>query len=71
MTPDHHPIVEETMPGLITAAGFSGHGFQHAPATGRLVAELCTDGEASLVDIQSLSSRRFDDGDEPVERNVA
>ena len=71
VTPDHHPIVEETMPRLITAAGFSGHGFQHAPATGRLVAELCTDGEASLVDIQSLSSRRFDDGDEPVERNVA
>ena len=26
-TPEHHPIVEETMPGLITAAGFSGHGF--------------------------------------------
>jgi sarcosine oxidase subunit beta len=35
------------------------------------VAELCTDGEASLVDIESLSSRRFDDGDELVERNVA
>ncbi|EMA46643.1 NAD(P)/FAD-dependent oxidoreductase [Halococcus saccharolyticus] len=72
VTPDHHPIVEETVPGLITAAGFSGHGFQHAPATGRLVAELCTDGEASLVDIEPLSSRRFDDeGDELVEQNVA
>jgi sarcosine oxidase subunit beta len=35
------------------------------------VAELCTDGEASLVDVEPLSSRRFDEGDEPVERNVA
>ncbi len=59
VTPDHHPIVEETRPGLLTAAGFSGHGFQHAPATGRLVAELALDGEASLVDIGALSSRRF------------
>ena len=72
VTPDHHPIVEETVPGLITAAGFSGHGFQHAPATGRLVAEICVDGEALLVDIEPLSSRRFDDeSDELIERNVA
>ena len=72
VTPDHHPIVEETVPGLVTAAGFSGHGFQHAPATGRLVAELCVDGEASLVDVTPLSSRRFEsDGEEHVERNVA
>ncbi|QLG29040.1 FAD-binding oxidoreductase [Halorarum halophilum] len=72
VTPDHHPIVEETVPGLVTAAGFSGHGFQHAPATGRLVAELCVDGEASLVDVTPLSSRRFEaDGEELVERNVA
>jgi len=71
VTPDHHPIVEETVPGLITAAGFSGHGFQHAPATGRVVAELCVDGTASLVDVDRLSSRRFEDGEELVERNVA
>ncbi|WP_115865479.1 NAD(P)/FAD-dependent oxidoreductase [Halorussus litoreus] len=76
VTPDHHPIVEETVPGLVTAAGFSGHGFQHAPATGKLVAELCLDGEASLVDVDGLSSRRFENGDDEagdgrVERNVA
>jgi len=71
VTPDHHPIVEETIPGLITAAGFSGHGFQHAPATGQVVAELCTDGAASLVDVGALSSDRFEDGEELVERNVA
>jgi sarcosine oxidase subunit beta len=72
VTPDHHPIVEETVPGFVTAAGFSGHGFQHAPATGKLVAELCLDGEASLVDVTALSSDRFDEeGGELVEQNVA
>lgn len=73
VTPDHHPIIEETVPGFVTAAGFSGHGFQHAPATGKLVAELVCDGEASLVDIERLRSSRFGDGGESghVERNVA
>jgi sarcosine oxidase subunit beta len=71
VTGDHHPIVEETVPGFVTAAGFSGHGFQHAPATGRIVAELVCDGEASLVDVSELSSDRFEDGEELVERNVA
>ncbi|WP_255191361.1 NAD(P)/FAD-dependent oxidoreductase [Natronobeatus ordinarius] len=70
VTPDNHPIVEETAPGLITAAGFSGHGFQHAPATGRLVAELALDGEASLVDIDGLSSDRFVADERHVEQNV-
>ncbi|MFD1514061.1 NAD(P)/FAD-dependent oxidoreductase [Halomarina rubra] len=72
VTPDHHPILEETMPGLVTAAGFSGHGFQHAPATGQLVAELCVDGATSLVDVDVLSSDRFDASDGHLtEQNVA
>ena len=71
VTPDHHPIIEETVPGVITAAGFSGHGFQHAPATGLLCAELCLDGTASLVDVSSLTSDRFEDGSGLDERNVA
>jgi sarcosine oxidase subunit beta len=71
VTPDHHPIVEETRPGLITAAGFSGHGFQHAPATGQVVAELCVDGEASTVDVDALDSDRFGGSGSTVERNVA
>lgn len=69
VTPDNHPIIEETIPGLISAAGFSGHGFMHAPATGKLVAELIRDGEASLVDIESLGSDRFED-EGACERNV-
>jgi sarcosine oxidase subunit beta len=71
VTPDHHPVVEETVPGLLTAAGFSGHGFQHAPATGQIVAELAFDGEPSLVDVSALGSDRFATGGGPVERNVA
>ncbi|WP_265111530.1 NAD(P)/FAD-dependent oxidoreductase [Halosolutus halophilus] len=70
VTPDDNAIVEETVPGFITAAGFSGHGFQHAPATGQVVAELAVDGEASLVDVDALSSDRFESGDEHAERNV-
>jgi sarcosine oxidase subunit beta len=71
VTPDHHPIIEEVMPGLVVAAGFSGHGFQHAPATGRLVAEIIHDGEPSLVDIDVLGSDRFEEGGLREETNVA
>ena len=71
VTPDHHPVVEESLPGFVNAVGFSGHGFQHAPATGQIVAELVFEGEASLVDISALGSDRFADGDLLEERNVA
>ncbi|XVH31144.1 NAD(P)/FAD-dependent oxidoreductase [Haloferacaceae archaeon DSL9] len=71
VTPDHHPIIEETVPGFINAVGFSGHGFQHAPATGTLVSELAVDGAADSIDIESLSSARFDRGDLRIEENVA
>lgn len=71
VTPDHHPVIEEMIPGLVVAAGFSGHGFQHAPATGQLVAEIVADGAASLVDIDPLRSGRFADGTLCDERNVA
>src|SRR5699024_3049862 len=62
VTPDHHPILEETLPGFVTAAGFSGHGFMQAPATGKIVAELIDEGEPSLVDISSLTADRFERG---------
>ncbi|MCT9096334.1 FAD-binding oxidoreductase [Haloarchaeobius sp. HME9146] len=71
VTPDHHPIVEETIPGFVNAIGFSGHGFQHAPAVGQIVTELVLDGDASLVDIEPLSSDRFDAGELHDEQNVA
>lgn len=71
VTPDHHPVIEEVVPGLVVAAGFSGHGFQHAPATGRVVAELCLDGRSTTIDVSPLSLDRFQSGSTLVERNVA
>lgn len=62
VTPDHHPIIEETRPGFINAVGFSGHGFMQSPATGQVVAELVVDGQASLVDVSDLGADRFERG---------
>lgn len=71
VTPDHHPILEETVPGLVTVAGFSGCGFQHAPASGQVVADLVVDGDTDLLDISPLSGDRFEHGDIITERSVA
>ena len=71
VTPDHHPVLEETVPGFVSAIGFSGHGFQQAPATGKIVTELVFDGAPSLVDVSQLTSDRFETGDLIDERNVA
>jgi sarcosine oxidase subunit beta len=62
VTPDHHPIIEETRPGFVNAVGFSGHGFMQSPATGRVVAELVLDGEARTVDVSALTADRFERG---------
>jgi sarcosine oxidase subunit beta len=64
VTPDHHPIIEETVPGLVTATGFSGHGFMQSPATGQVVSELVLDGEATTVDVSPLRHDRFERGEE-------
>ncbi|PSP46038.1 FAD-dependent oxidoreductase [Halobacteriales archaeon QH_10_70_21] len=71
VTPDHHPVIEESVPGLVTAAGFSGHGFQHAPATGQVVADIVHDDEPQLVDVSMLDADRFERGEGLDERNVA
>jgi sarcosine oxidase, subunit beta len=71
VTPDHHPVIEETVPGFVNAVGFSGHGFQHAPATGKLVAELVFEGSASLVNISGLDGARFEEERMVEEWNVA
>ncbi|MBI2902075.1 MAG: FAD-binding oxidoreductase [Candidatus Methylomirabilis oxyfera] len=72
MTPDELAIVGPVpdTEGLFVAAGFSGHGFMHAPAIGKLVAELILDGKASTIDISSLSLDRFRTGQLVPERAV-
>jgi len=69
VTPDNHPILGEVGPGLYAACGFSGHGVMHAPATGRLMAELLTSGRTSL-DISCLGLGRFRAGKLIQETNV-
>ena len=65
MTPDHHAVIG-TFPELrnfICAAGFSGHGFQHAPAAGMIVSELIADGKVRTEDIYPLRPTRFREND--------
>ncbi len=64
VTPDHHPILGEIpeRPGWYLAAGFSGHGVMHAPATGLLMAEVLLDGKAKSLDISPLGLARFQEG---------
>jgi sarcosine oxidase subunit beta len=58
-TPDRVAIIGRAMPdGLVHACGFSGHGFQTAPAAGQLIADLVM-GREHAVDITHLSPRRF------------
>ncbi len=61
MSPDAHPILGPVpgLSGFLLANGFSGHGFQHAPAVGLLLAEVILDGAASTIDITPLTYDRF------------
>ena len=65
ISPDHHAILGKVpeIKGFVLANGFSGHGFQHSPAVGKVIAELIVDGKASTVDISSLSIERFEKGE--------
>jgi glycine/D-amino acid oxidase-like deaminating enzyme len=61
-TPDGVPGIGEVpgMPGLILAAGFSGHGFGIGPGAGHLIADLAT-GAEPIVDPIPYRPGRFDD----------
>jgi len=57
MTPDAMPILGPAGPaGFHVIAGFSGHGFQHAPAAGRVVADLIAGRDPRF----DLAPYRFD-----------
>ncbi len=67
VTPDWHPIIDETPPGsgFFTCAGFSGHGFKLGPAVGRIVADMVTGEREPLFDPRLFRLPRFAEG-EPV-----
>jgi sarcosine oxidase subunit beta len=60
MTPDANPIIGPTagLEGLFTIAGFSGHGFQHSPAAGRILADVMT-GRDPKFDLSPFALSRF------------
>ena len=58
---DHNGIIgrHPDVANVVFAAGFSGHGMQHAPATGRGVAELLAEGGFTTLDLSPLGWRRL------------
>jgi len=60
LTPDEHALIGElpTARGCYVAAGFCGHGFQHAPPAGNHLAELILDGRSS-IDLRLFEPMRF------------
>lgn len=70
-TLDHNGVIgpHDEVPNLILATGFSGHGLQHAPATGRGVAEWILHGAYRSIDLSPLGYARIRAG-EPLHETV-
>jgi sarcosine oxidase subunit beta len=69
ITPDHNAILGEVEDRVWVAAGFSGHGFMMAPATGRaLAAAICGDERHRWLD--ELSPARFAGSDLKLEARI-
>jgi len=70
MTPDAMPIIGRTGPeGMYTIAGFSGHGFQHSPAAGRILADVIA-GRDPGCDMAPFALDRFERASTTVEGGV-
>ncbi|WP_407310813.1 NAD(P)/FAD-dependent oxidoreductase [Desulfosporosinus sp. SB140] len=63
-TPDFHPIIGEVpgLKGLYLTSGFGGHGFMHAPAVGRISADLILKGKSEQVGSDLFHLERFSKG---------
>ena len=60
VTPDANPIIgaARDLPGFFLITGFSGHGFQHSPAAGRILADVIT-GRNPGMDLAPFALERF------------
>jgi sarcosine oxidase subunit beta len=60
VTPDANPLIGRApaVEGLYLIAGFSGHGFQHSPAAGRILADIITGRDPGL-DLAPFAPDRF------------
>jgi glycine/D-amino acid oxidase-like deaminating enzyme len=61
VTPDHQAILGRARERIWVAAGFSGHGFMHAPAVGRVLAEAIVEGREDQA-LRLFDAARFDEG---------
>ncbi|WP_250453404.1 FAD-binding oxidoreductase [Caballeronia sp. ATUFL_M2_KS44] len=61
-----HPDIDN----CIFGSGFSGHGLQHGPATGRGISELILRGRYTTLDLSPLGWARVIEGRPIVEKNV-
>lgn len=59
-TLDHNAILgrHPELPGFVLACGFSGHGLQHSPGTGRAIAELLIHGRYVTIDLSRFGFER-------------
>jgi sarcosine oxidase subunit beta len=64
VSPDHNALVGEAAEPsrFLYATGFSGHGFQQAPAVGEHIAELVV-GRRPTLDLSAFSLERFARGE--------
>lgn len=71
MTPDANPIIgpARDLDGFFLITGFSGHGFQHSPAAGRVLADVIT-GHDPGMSLAPFALERFAERPTPGERHV-
>jgi len=62
----NHPEIS----GFFMAVGFSGHGFQQAPAVGKALSELIRLGRYQTVDVSPLGFGRILEGEKVLEEEV-
>lgn len=72
MTPDAMPIIgpAREVEGFFLISGFSGHGFQHSPAAGRILADIIACREDGGTDLKPFSFARFSGDSTEREANV-
>ncbi|MEM0348123.1 MAG: FAD-binding oxidoreductase [Zestosphaera sp.] len=64
VTPDHHPIVGAVpfIENLVTATGFSGHGYMMAPIVGEELKNIILEGKPRIPETKELRLERFEEG---------
>jgi len=65
MTPDSKPLIDLYHPNIAVGTGYSGSGFKHSPASGKMVASLLLGTANELAEgfnLQKYRISRFQDG---------